>query len=179
MKRKIPEEAFAYYAALGRRRSFQAIAERYGVTRQAVSKRAYRECWDIQVARLDEAAQAITKEDLLRLRCDTYERHTKMWTAVQGKALEALRDKPFRHGLDAVRALETANVVLASSLFMQESARLSLAAVTGENIKKAMNDDASGVDSLTDNQLLRRAAEFEAALERVRAAKSRPPGANA
>lgn len=179
MRRKIPEEAFDYYACLGPRRSFRAVAERYGVSRQAVAKRALRDGWQHRASLRDQAAQQVTAEDLIKQRHDMYERNCKLWGVVQAKAVETLRDKPFRTSLDAVRALEAANSALSQSLYLREKTRADLAALRGENLQRVTEGASSGIERLTDNQLLRRAAEFEAALERVRAAKSRPPGANA
>jgi len=45
MARKIPADAFDYYASLGPDRSYRAVAERYGVSKRAVTKHAAAEGW--------------------------------------------------------------------------------------------------------------------------------------
>ena len=45
MIRKIPEEAFEFYVGLGPHRSYQAIADHYGVTKRAITKVAVRDGW--------------------------------------------------------------------------------------------------------------------------------------
>ena len=170
MKRKLPDDAFSHFVGLGIRRNFQAVAERYGVTRQAVAKRAHREFWVARATEIDAAAQLITKEQLLRARMALFERLATLWAVAQTKAIEALRDKSFRHGLDAVRALDLANSGLSRMLYMQETARLDLAAVNAENTERAR----VGVDALTDNQLARRMIDFEERKRRAREAKATP-----
>ncbi|MCC7014840.1 MAG: hypothetical protein IT454_19920 [Planctomycetes bacterium] len=93
---------------------------------------------------------------------------------VQAKAIEALRDKPFRHSLDAVRALETANASLSRMQYMHETTRLELAAVNGEHLRRTESGDSSFVDALTDNQLARRLLQVEERERRVRASKTAP-----
>ena len=45
MTAKIPPDAFDYYFGLGTGRSYQAVADRYGVTKRAVTNYATRERW--------------------------------------------------------------------------------------------------------------------------------------
>lgn len=174
MKRKLPTDAFSHFVGLGKRRSFQAIAERFGVTRQAVAKRAHRELWIARAAEIDAAARQATKLELLQTRDELYTRNAKMWGMVQAKALEALRDKPFRNSRDAVRALDTANSAMTRMLFMRETTRLELAAATGAHFGPTENDENSAVESLTDNQKMRRLIQAKERKERNRASNSPP-----
>ncbi len=76
MARKLPPDAFSYYAGLGPERSYQVVAEHYGVSKQAVTKLAVRESWQRRL------------EDIER------------------KALETLKTMPLATAMEAVRALD-------------------------------------------------------------------------
>ncbi len=45
MTRKLPPDAFSYYAGLGPERSYKAVAKRFRVSKQTVTRRAVRENW--------------------------------------------------------------------------------------------------------------------------------------
>ena len=47
-RRKIPQDAFTYYMALGPGWSYAQVAVHYGVTKRAVTKIATRERWQAQ-----------------------------------------------------------------------------------------------------------------------------------
>ena len=48
MAKRIPPDAFEQYHALGPSRAYATLAERYGVSKQAVAKLAVRERWQEQ-----------------------------------------------------------------------------------------------------------------------------------
>ena len=48
--RKIPPDAFDFYFSLGPPRSYQAVANKYGVTKRAVTNLAGREDWQRRLA---------------------------------------------------------------------------------------------------------------------------------
>lgn len=108
MARRIPPEALAFYLRLGRDRSYQAVAEHFGVSKQAVTRLAKKEDWQLRAEEADrqlarnEEAKAIESLEAMR------ERHLKGLRAIQAKALEALRSMPLASGMDAVRALDLA-----------------------------------------------------------------------
>lgn len=106
MIRKIPDNAFEVYAAMGERRSYQAVADRYGVSKRSVVKRAIAESWQERLVRVESTARekvdAKTAETLEVMN----ERHLKILQAIQARALEALRSIPLRTAFDAIRALE-------------------------------------------------------------------------
>ena len=45
MTKRIPDDAFSFYASLGPTRSYQAVADRYWVSKRAVVKHAAKEKW--------------------------------------------------------------------------------------------------------------------------------------
>lgn len=108
MKAKIPANAFELYFALGPSRSYQALADRLGVSKQAVVKRALRERWQARVDELEERARAESSERVVEEIKEMNERHLKVLRVIQTKALETLKDKALRTGIDAVRALDMA-----------------------------------------------------------------------
>ena len=108
MKARIPANAFEIYFALGPGRSYQAVADRLGVSKQAVLKRALRERWQERISELEERARAESAERAVEEIKEMNERHLKVLRAIQAKALETLKDKSLRSGIDAVRALDMA-----------------------------------------------------------------------
>ena len=53
--RKIPPDAVTYYLSLGPGRSYQKVAEYYGVTKRAVTKIAVKEHWQEKVAEIERS----------------------------------------------------------------------------------------------------------------------------
>ena len=62
MSSKLPKEAFVYYATLGSGRSFAQVADRYGVSKALVAKRAKEEDWASQLEEVEQAEVNTTKE---------------------------------------------------------------------------------------------------------------------
>ncbi len=60
MTRKIPPEAFHYYAEMGLDRSYQAVADHYGVSKRAITKLAAREDWQRRAADLGSQVREAT-----------------------------------------------------------------------------------------------------------------------
>jgi hypothetical protein len=106
MKRKIPPEAFPYYLGLGVGRSYEAVAQHFGVSKRAVVSIAEREDWQQRVT----ASERKVRERVDQKAVETLEamntRHMKTLQAVLGRALEALRSMPLNTSMDAVRAIE-------------------------------------------------------------------------
>lgn len=108
MARKLPAEAFADYVALGPARSYRAIAERYGVSKKAVTQRALKERWQERAAEIEQKAAQAGEQKAAEGLAETNDRHQKIVRAITGKALEALRGMPLRTAMDAVRSLNLA-----------------------------------------------------------------------
>ena len=106
MKRKIPTNAFEVYFSMGPGRSYEALADRFQVSKQAITKLATKERWQERVAEIEQRAQADSRENAVDLLKEMNERHLRVLRAIQAKALEALKEKALRSGMDAVRALE-------------------------------------------------------------------------
>ncbi len=106
MTRKIPPDAFSYYVGLGLDRSYQALADHYGVSKQAIVKAAKRERWQERLLEIERKAQ----EGADQRAVDNLEamngRHLKTLQAIQARALEALKTMPLASAMEAVRALD-------------------------------------------------------------------------
>ncbi len=108
MIRKIPLEAFYYYAEMGVDRSYQAVADHYGVSKVAVTKRAKKENWQGRLRELEQQA----REELNKKTVETIQavkaRQLKATRFVQSRTLEVLKNTPGEKGLKAVAALNIA-----------------------------------------------------------------------
>ena len=103
---KIPPEAFEYYVSLGLQRSYQAVADRYGVTRRAVTKCAGREKWHQRLEKIERVARERIDHKLTETLEAVNTRHLQTLRVIQAKALSALQSLPLSSGMDAVRALD-------------------------------------------------------------------------
>jgi hypothetical protein len=91
---------------LGPGRSYRAVADHFGVTKRAITKRASKENW---AERLDEV-EGESRERLAKKAAETLdamnERHLKVARYVQGRAIDALRSMQLNTPADVMRALE-------------------------------------------------------------------------
>ena len=105
MNKKIPPEAFLYYANLGASRTYEAVAAHYGVSRRGVADHAKRERWQERLAELDEQARERTESAALESIAAMNERHLKIAKYMQSKGLEALQSGKMEFLGRATRAL--------------------------------------------------------------------------
>ncbi len=106
MNRKLPDDAFEHYVSLGPERSYEKVAEHYGVSKRAVTNAAGREGWPERLAKIEAEARQATDKKLGESIEAMGERHLKVVTAVLGKALETLKSLPLTNAMDAVRAID-------------------------------------------------------------------------
>src|SRR5438093_11139257 len=97
-RQKIPPEAFSYYRDLGVERSYQAVANHYGVTKKAVTNRAIKEGWQKRLEKLETLKSVNSIQELK-------EQRLKALSLIQAKAIETLKRVPFTSPMDAVRAM--------------------------------------------------------------------------
>lgn len=104
MKRRIPENAFEIYQGLGAARSYETLAERFGVSKRAVVKAAARERWQERLDAIQEKARERSDERSVDTLREITERHLKVLRYIQGRAIETLKSTPLESAMDAVRA---------------------------------------------------------------------------
>lgn len=106
MKRRIPIEAFQFYVSLGAGRSYQAVADKYGVSKTAVVNCAEKEQWQERLVNVEREARQRSDQRAIETIEAMNARHLKTMQVIQGKALEALRVISLDSAIDAVRALD-------------------------------------------------------------------------
>ena len=57
MSRKIPDDAFSAYCAMGPERSYRVLADKYEVSKRAITKLAAREGWLERLANIEREAR--------------------------------------------------------------------------------------------------------------------------
>jgi hypothetical protein len=106
--KKLPDDAYAYYLALGPRRSHQAVADHFGVDKKTVTNRAVKENWRQKI----EDHERAERERLERKAAESVEamndRHLRVISYIQAKGLETLKSMPLDSAIDAVRAITIA-----------------------------------------------------------------------
>ena len=108
MNRKLPPEAFDHYLELGVDRSYQAVAERYGVSKVAVVQRAKRDRWQERLRELEKKAREQADKKAVETLEAVRERQLKAARIVQARALEAMRILPPERAIKAAAALQIA-----------------------------------------------------------------------
>ena len=108
MTRRLPSEAFEYYFSLGVDRSYEAVADHYGVSKVTVTRRAKREHWQERLRELERKARETSQKKALDEMEAVRERHVKAARLLQAKALEALRNMPPEKAVKAAGALNIA-----------------------------------------------------------------------
>ncbi len=105
---RIPAGAYEDYLALGTERSYQALADRYGVSKTAIFKRAQKEHWQERVAELVRQASERAEQKAVDKMEAVRERHLAEVRVLQAHALQALRDLPPEKGFRAASVLAIA-----------------------------------------------------------------------
>ena len=103
--KKIPADAFDYYFSLGPGRSYQQVADRYGVTKRAVTALAKRENWQARLAEIEEKARVRLDEKKGDALDAAHEQRLKALRLVLGKGIEGLRGMSINSPRDAVQAI--------------------------------------------------------------------------
>jgi hypothetical protein len=104
MKKKLPPESFAFYLGLGVGRSYQAVAERYSVTKRTVYTRATKEKWQDRLAEEEKKARVQAEKRAAESIVTVNENHLKVLRFIQGKAIETLKNTPINNAMEAVKA---------------------------------------------------------------------------
>ncbi len=103
--KKIPPEAFDFYFSLGPSRSYQAVAEKYAVTKRAVTNLAKREGWQRRLAEIEAKAREEADKKKAQTLEAIHERQLQSLRLVQRRSIERLRETPIETAAEAARAL--------------------------------------------------------------------------
>lgn len=106
MTAKIPDDAFSYYVSLGVARSYRAVAERYGVSKRAVTKRAVNEQWAERLQKIEDEARERSDARLVDTVEEMRSRHLKTLRAMHARVISALQKYPLNSGMEAMKAAE-------------------------------------------------------------------------
>ena len=106
--KKIPEDAFDRYVSLGAARSYQVLADEYGVSKRAVTKRAAAEDWAQRLDRIEADARQQSDKKLAESLGEMRGRHLTTIRAMQSRAVSALQKYPLTSGMEAMKAAEMA-----------------------------------------------------------------------
>lgn len=105
---RLPDEAFAAYVNLGPSRSYQAIADEFGVHKRTVVRTAEREEWATRLAAIEKKAREAVDEKLAGELQDRKLRQRKLVLAIASRAAKAISDHPLTDGMQGIRAAELA-----------------------------------------------------------------------
>jgi len=106
MRRKLPPDAYDFYVALGIGRSYQQVADHYGVSKGTVTALAKRDDWQGRLLKAEQEARSRADKKAVETLEQVNERHLKIARAVLGKGLEGLRSISLNDAKDVIRALE-------------------------------------------------------------------------
>jgi hypothetical protein len=106
MARKIPFDAFAEYVALQEQRSYQALADRYKVTKRSIQKRADREKWGERLKVIEEGIRQNVDKRLGETMEDIRVRHLKLARAIGARAAKGLQEFPVSSFVEAIKGAE-------------------------------------------------------------------------
>ena len=106
MNRKLPPDAFDFYASLGTDRSYQAVAKQFGASKRAAQNCADREEWTKRLEKIERESRERADKRIGETLDDIRERHMKTLRAMNGRAIEGLKSFPITSGMDAMRASE-------------------------------------------------------------------------
>ena len=108
MTRKLPADAFESYLALGPARTYEAVAERFGVCKRSVCARAKVERWQEKVAERERQTRQQGEKNAVESLEAMNERHLRLVRLIQNRAIEALKKMPLDNASAAAKALAAA-----------------------------------------------------------------------
>lgn len=139
MSRKLPDDAFEAYVAMGAQRSYEALARRYGASKRAIAKKASKEGWAERLAKIEQGVRQKSDEGLVDAISEMRARHQQTVKAIGLRALAGLKEHPLHTGMEAVKAAEIA-IKLERLLAGEpgERSELAIAEVTRAEIQRLL-----------------------------------------
>ncbi len=145
-RHKIPPEAFDYYVSLDRDRSYQAVAERFGVSKRAVTDCARREQWPTRLAKIEQEANQRMDRRLAETMEERRERHLTVIRAILSRSVAALQKHPLKSAMEAIRAAETA-IKLERLVVGEASDRTQVEQIVKAEYEQWMERDGEAVEA--------------------------------
>ena len=108
MNRKLDPEAYAYYISLGAGRSYQAVADHFGVSKRTVTTTATREHWQELLAKADDRARDNASDGYVESMQQMSQRHLKVMRFMLGRAIDGMKTLPINSFADAARVAAVA-----------------------------------------------------------------------
>lgn len=107
--RKIPEDAFAFYVALGpESRSYELVAKHFHVTKKTVVRAAEREQWQARLEGIERKAREETDAKLANELHAMNMRHRKLLIGMASRAASAIQAYPLKTAMEGIKAAEIA-----------------------------------------------------------------------
>jgi hypothetical protein len=104
--KKLPDDAFAFYVSLGNDRSYQAVADHYGLSKRAIVGAASKGDWLARLAKIDREAQERSDKELAEGQAEIRTRHLKLLRAMASRAAKAIQEFPLTSGMEGVKTAE-------------------------------------------------------------------------
>ncbi len=151
MSRKIPDDAFERYVAMGAGRSHKALAEELGVTKRGVTKRAAAEKWTERLAKIEKDARDRSDQKMTETFEQMRERHLVTLKAMHTRALTGLMQYQIDNAMDAMRAAEMA-IKLERLVAGEPSdhSQVDIAQVTRDEMRRLLTTDPVGTNGPDD-----------------------------
>ena len=108
MTRRIPEDAFAFYVALGADRSYQRVADHFNVSKNGILKASDKDNWGERLEAIEESVRGRVDERLSETMAEIQARHLKLLRGMAGRAAKAIQEFPLTSGMEGMRAAEIA-----------------------------------------------------------------------
>jgi hypothetical protein len=105
---RIPPSAYEDYLAMGTERSYQALADRYGVSKTAIVKKAKKERWQDRIAEVERKARELAEEKAIDELEAVRQRQLKESRFLLARSLQVLKDQPPERGIRAASAINVA-----------------------------------------------------------------------
>jgi hypothetical protein len=104
--KKIPEDAFAFYVAMGPERSYDAVARKYSVSKRAVVKHAGRAKWVERLAAIEVETRRLTDQKLADELHSINMQHGKLLKAMASRVASGLANFQLNSAMEAMRGAE-------------------------------------------------------------------------
>jgi hypothetical protein len=105
-KRKLTDDAFAYFVSLGSGRRYKDVADHFKVSLRTVVTASKRENWAERLAKIEREAQANADLKLQETVEAMRLRHLKMLRAMATRAAKALQEYSLSTGMEGMKAAE-------------------------------------------------------------------------